>query len=182
MIASAPGLRQACLVAVPFPEPSTPVPARAEVLLWYLDYFRSRLVSKLDSLPAGELGRSLVPSGWTPAELLNHLVHTERRWVEWRFEGRDVADPWGDSQDGRWHVAAGQSLDGLVTALHAQAARTRAVVEAHDLADLGQPGDRWDGGGPAALERVLLHLVQEYSRHLGHLDIVSELAGGQTGE
>jgi Protein of unknown function (DUF664) len=65
---------------------------------------------------------------------------------------------------------------------HAQAAHTRAVVESHDLADRGRPSDRWDGGAPAALERVLLHLVQEYSRHLGHLDIVSELAGGQTGE
>ena len=167
---------------VPFPEPSAPAPNRAEVLLWYLDYFRSRLVSKLASLPAGELDRSRLPSGWTPAELLNHLVYTERRWVEWRFEGRDLDDPWGDSSDGGWHVPPGQSLDGLVAALAAQAAHTRAVAGSHDLADLGQPSDRWKGDGPAALERVLLHLFQEYSRHLGHLDIVSELAGGQTGE
>jgi hypothetical protein len=43
-------------------------------------------------------------------------------------------------------------------------------------------GDGWDEAGPAALERVLPHLVQEYARHVGHLDIVSELAGGQVGE
>jgi Protein of unknown function (DUF664) len=30
--------------------------------------------------------------------------------------------------------------------------------------------------------RVLFHLVQEYARHVGHLDIVSELATGLTGE
>ena len=59
---------------------------------------------------------------------------------------------------------------------------TRALVESHDLADIGQPGDGWDAAGPAALERVLFHLVQEYARHIGHLDIVSELAGGQVGE
>jgi hypothetical protein len=29
---------------------------------------------------------------------------------------------------------------------------------------------------------VLFHLVQEYARHVGHLDIVAELAGGPTGE
>jgi hypothetical protein len=29
---------------------------------------------------------------------------------------------------------------------------------------------------------VSFHLLQEYARHVGHLDIVSELAGGQTGE
>jgi hypothetical protein len=34
----------------------------------------------------------------------------------------------------------------------------------------------------ASLERVLFHLLQEYARHLGHLDIVSELADGQIGE
>jgi uncharacterized damage-inducible protein DinB len=43
-------------------------------------------------------------------------------------------------------------------------------------------GERWDGERPPALERVLFHLLQEYSRHLGQLDIVSELAGGATGE
>ena len=35
---------------------------------------------------------------------------------------------------------------------------------------------------PPTLERILLHLIQEYARHLGHLDIVSELAGGSLGE
>jgi hypothetical protein len=29
---------------------------------------------------------------------------------------------------------------------------------------------------------VLFHLLQEYARHLGHLDIVAELAGAGTGE
>jgi hypothetical protein len=43
--------------------------------------------------------------------------------------------------------------------------RGTAVVESHDLADIGQPGDGWGTAGPAALERVLLHLVQEYARH-----------------
>jgi hypothetical protein len=55
-------------------------------------------------------------------------------------------------------------------------------VGAHDLADVGQPGERWDGADPPALERVLFHLLQEYARHAGHLDIASELGGGPTGE
>ncbi len=175
-------MRQACLVSVPFPEPTTAVPSRAEVFLGYLDYFRSRLVSKLRALPGDELRRSRLPSGWTPADLLNHLAYVELRWLEWAFEGRDVEEPWADSRDGRWHVAASESLDDLVTALTAQAARTRAIVESHDLADVGQPGERWDGADPPALKRILFHLLQEYARHIGHLDIVSELAGGQTGE
>jgi uncharacterized damage-inducible protein DinB len=169
-------------MSVPFPEPTTPVSTRAEVFLGYLDYFRSRLVSKLEALPGGELRGSRLPSGWTPIELLNHLAYVELRWLEWGFEGHDVADPWADSRGGRWYVAAGETLEELVEALRSQGARTRAVVESHDLADIGQPGDRWEGADPPALERVLFHLLQEYARHVGHLDIVSELASGQTGE
>jgi uncharacterized damage-inducible protein DinB len=167
---------------VPFPEPSTPAATRAEVFLRYLDYFRSRLVSKLESLPEGELRASRLPSGWTPVELLNHLCWVERRWLEWRFEGRDFDDPWGDGRDDRWYVPADQSLADLVAAMHAQAARTRAIVASRDLAETGQPNDRWTGPGPATLERVLFHLVQEYARHVGQLDIVTELAGGEVGE
>ena len=169
-------------MSLPFPEPGTPLASRTEVLLGYLDYFRSRLVSKLESLPEAELRASRLASGWTPLELTNHLRYVELRWMEWRYEGRNVADPLGDVLEGRWHVGADQTVADLVTALFAQAARTRAIAEAHDLAEPGRPSDRWDGPGPATLERVLLHLVQEYARHLGQLDVVTELSGGEVGE
>jgi uncharacterized damage-inducible protein DinB len=152
------------------------------VFLRYLAYFRSRLVTKLRELPADELTRSILPSGWTPIELLKHLQYVEMRWLEWGFEGRAVADPWGDSRDGRWHVGADETLDGLIASLAAQADRSTAVIEAHDLAEIGQPGERWDGDDPAPLARILFHLLQEYARHVGHLDIVAELVTGSTGE
>jgi hypothetical protein len=167
---------------VAFPEPTKPAGSRTEVFVRYLNYFRSCLVTKITELPATELRGSRLPSGWTPLELLKHLQHVEMRWLEWGFEGREVADPWADSENGRWHVTDDETLDGLVAALAAQAGRSRAIIEAHDLADIGQPGDRWDGDDPASLERILFHLLQEYARHVGHLDIVAELAGGSTGE
>ncbi len=169
-------------MSIPFPEATAPAASRAEVFLRYLDFFRSRLVDKLEELPAGELRGSRVPSGWTPIELLRHLTYVEMRWLEWGFEGRAVAAPWADSRDGRWYVAPDETLDDLVAALRARADRTRHIVESHDLADIGQPGPRWDGAEPASLERILFHLLQEYARHVGQLDIVAELAGGPTGE
>jgi uncharacterized damage-inducible protein DinB len=165
-----------------FPSPTIPAPSRSEVFLRYLDYFRDQLVSKTESLPEEELRSSRVPSGWTPLQLLKHLTFVELRWLEWGFEGIGVGDPWGDQQNGRWHVTDDETLQSLVSALRTRAARTRAIVEAHDLADIGAPGERWDGADPASLERVLFHLVQEYARHAGHLDIVAEIAGGATGE
>ncbi|MGH8892144.1 MAG: DinB family protein [Actinomycetes bacterium] len=169
-------------MSLPFPSPTDPVSSRTEVFLGYLDYFRGVLVGKLGGLSESELRSSRLPSGWAPLELLKHLTYVERRWLEWGFAGRPVAQPWGDSRDGRWYVAPEESMDDLVAALHAQAAVSRAVVEAHDLADVGSPGPRWDGADPASLERVLLHLVQEYARHVGHLDVVRELVDGTVGE
>jgi uncharacterized damage-inducible protein DinB len=169
-------------MSLPFPEPTAPVASRSEVFLGYLDYFRSVLVDKLDGLPDSELRQSRLPSGWTPLELLKHLTYVELRWLEWGFDGRDVGEPWGDNKDDRWYVAPEETLADLVTALTAQAARSRAVVESHELTDIGRPGERWDGADPPALERILFHLVQEYARHVGHLDIVRELADGKVGE
>jgi uncharacterized damage-inducible protein DinB len=167
---------------VPFPEPTRPVESRAEVFLGYLDFFRSQVMDKVSTLPASELRHSRLPSGWAPVELVKHLTFVEMRWLEWGFEGRVVADPWGDIRNDRWHVLAEETLAQLTSALRAQGDRSRAVIESHDLSEIGQPGPRWDGADPPTLERILFHLLQEYARHLGHLDIVAELAGGSVGE
>ena len=97
-----------------FPSPTIPAASRTEVFTRYLDYFRSQLISKIESLPADAQRASSLPSGWTPLELLRHLTYVERRWLEWGFEGRDVGDPWGDRRDGHWYVGPGETLAELV--------------------------------------------------------------------
>ena len=169
-------------MAPEFPSPTHPATSRSEVFLRYLDYFRAVLVDKVADLPEHELRTSRLPSGWSPVELVRHLTYVERRWLVWGFEGRDVPDPWGDSRDGRWYVGTDVTLRELLGELDTQAEETRRVVESHDLAETGAPGERWDGEEPATLERVLFHLVQEYARHAGHLDVVRELVDGRTGE
>ncbi|BFU46060.1 DinB family protein [Krasilnikovia sp. MM14-A1004] len=161
---------------MPFPSPTGPAAGRTDVFLRYLDYFRERVVWKVSALPDDELRSSRLPSGWTPLELLKHLRYVELRWIVWGFEGQPVEEPWGDRRDDRWYVAPDETRDALVAALRAQGEHTRVVVEGHDLTTVGAPGPRWDGAPPASLERVLFHLMQEYARHLGHLDIVAELA------
>jgi uncharacterized damage-inducible protein DinB len=169
-------------MSLPFPSPTNPAADRSEVFVRYLGYFRENLIAKVTALPEDELRRSRLPSGWTPLELVNHLRFVELRWISWGFQGRDVGDPWGDSQDDRWHVEPDVTRDELVAALRRQGEHTASVVAASDLDAVGAPGPRWDGAEPATLERVLFHLTQEYARHLGHLDVVAELAGGPTGE
>jgi len=165
-----------------FPEPTDARTSRAEVFLGYLDYFRERAIGKANLLPPVDVVRSRLPSGWSPVELLLHLRHVERRWLEWGFLGREVGDPWADEQDGRWHVPPGVGPAEVVDQLRRQGIRSRDIVEAHRLDERGQPGPRWQGAEPATLERVLFHVMQEYARHLGQLDVVVELVTGTASE
>ena len=169
-------------MTMPFPSPMVPASGQSEVFLRYLDYFRETVLSKVSALPEEELRRSRLPSGWTPLELLKHLRYVELRWIEWGFQGGEVEEPWGDRRGDRWHVAPDETRDGLAAALRAQGAHTATVAASIELTTAGAPGPRWEGAPPASLERVLFHLLQEYARHLGHLDIVAELAGGPVGE
>jgi len=154
----------------------------------YLDYYRAVVVRKLDGMTDAQLTTSLLPSGWTPLELLTHLVHMERRWFVWGFLGEQVTEPWGDNADGDprgpWRVPAGVGQDELVAALHAGGGRTTAILAAHELAERGAVGGRFeeDGGTPPTLSWICFHVLQEYARHAGHLDVARELADGATGE
>ena len=165
-----------------FPEPTNLRDDRREVLLQYLDFYRWTVREKVTGLDDAALRTSPLASGWTPIELVKHLVNVERRWIVWGFEGVDLPDPWADARDDRWYAGPDERVEDLLDAFDAGGRHTREVVMAHDLTDLGAPSDRWDDDLPPPLERVLLHLVQEYARHAGHLDIVRELADGTTGK
>ena len=167
---------------VEFFGPTTPADSQSAVFLNYLSYFRSRLVARLRALPENDLRTSRLPSGWTPLELIKHLRFMERRWLVWGFEGQPLPDPWADQVGGRWHVTDDETLDSLIAGLAEQAVTTRKIVESHALSEVGQPSERWGGKPPATLDRILFHMMQEYARHLGHLDIVCELATGSAGE
>jgi hypothetical protein len=165
-----------------FPEPAS-TPDLRGLLLDYLDFFRGVVVAKLEGLSAAELTGSVVPSGWTPSGLVNHLVNVERRWLEWGFCGSVLDDPWRDAAgDGGWIT-----LDLPPAELHAlldgAARRTREIVEAHELADTATLGGRFlDQDSAPQLQWILLHVIQEYARHVGHLDIARELVDGRVGE
>ena len=148
----------------------------------YLDFFRSAVIGRVERLSEHELRASRLPTDWTPLELIRHLTFVEMRWLEWGFEGRPVADPWGDNRDGRWFVEEVESREDLIGLLRAQGFRTRKIIRTSDLDAIGKPGLRWDGGDPPTLERILFHLLQEYARHAGHLDVARELTDGALGE
>jgi uncharacterized damage-inducible protein DinB len=154
-----------------------------ELLLEYLDYYRSVIERKLAGMSEEELRTSRLPSGWTPLELVKHLVYMERRWLRWGFLAEQVSQPWGDAQDGRWHVGPDETAADLIAAMHDGGRRTREIVANADLSDSAALGGRFsERDQPPSLAWILAHVFEEYARHAGHLDIARELADGATGE
>ena len=165
-------------------EPAGDLADPAELLAAYLDFYRDVVLRKLDGMSEADLRTSRLPSGWTPLELLKHLTNVERRWLQWGFLAEQVPDPWADNgPDGRWRVAPEESVDDLLAAFQEQAARSRKIAAGAKLADVAAIGGRFDEGGePPTLGWILFHVLQEYARHAGHLDVARELADGATGE
>jgi uncharacterized damage-inducible protein DinB len=163
-----------------FPEPASTSDLRG-LLLDYLDFFRGAVADKLDGMSEAELGTSVVPSGWTPAGLVNHLVNVERRWLRWGFLGERLPDPWRDAAVEGW-ITPDTDQAGLRLLLEEAGVRTRSIVEEHELTETATPGGRFDEASAPQLQWILLHLLQEYARHAGHLDISRELVDGVTGE
>ena len=61
--------------------------------------------------------------------------------------------------------------------------RSRELTAGASLTDVARLGGRFtDAGQAPPLGRILFHLLQEYARHLGHLDVARELVDGVTGE
>ncbi|MCW2845855.1 MAG: hypothetical protein JWN22_3771 [Nocardioides sp.] len=154
----------------------------------YLDFYRRQLIDGVLDLSPEDRRRTRLPSGWSPIELLSHVLHMEQRWFVWSFLAEPVDDPWGDWTDddpwdapvdseARWHVRGDVTAEHLADRLRALGLRTTELLGAHDLDEIAADGAR-SGGDPADLRWICFHVLQEYARHAGHLDISVELARG----
>ncbi len=100
-------------MAVPYPTEA--VGSRTEVYNRYLDYFRSRLIASCRALSDEQLRSSVVPSGWAPMGLLNHMRYVELRWLVWGFLGETVdGDLTADQGETHWVFDPRATLDELV--------------------------------------------------------------------
>ena len=130
-----------------------------------------------------------MPSGWTPLELLSHVLHMEQRWFVWGFLGEQVDEPWGDwTVDEPWDEDDGPALAGRSpTTSPPRSWRSGWSVGERTDADAGRARPRRGAAVAAAGASPTIPPTwsgsastcwQEYARHAGHLDIVVELAGG----
>jgi uncharacterized damage-inducible protein DinB len=152
------------------------------VLTTMLDYARATVRAKCEGLEEGLSTRAPLPTSplMTVNGLVSHLRWVEHYWLESRFLGGPDLGPWTDDDpDGELTLAPQIPLAQLLDEYDAQSARMRELVDAHAL-DEPAALALSDGRRPP-LRWVLMHLIEETSRHNGHLDILRELADGTTG-
>ena len=172
-------------------EPAKRGPSGSARWAAYLDWVRGEVVAGVLSLSYDDQRTPRVPSGWTPLELLSHCLHMEQRWFVWGFLGEQVDEPWGDwnvaepwtsddsdetRAEARWHVPDDVTAEELAARLREIGARTRAVLRDFPSDATAAPGGRF-ADDPPTLEWICFHVLAEYARHAGHLDIVVELRG-----
>ncbi|WP_405900439.1 DinB family protein [Streptomyces sp. NBC_00727] len=153
------------------------------LLLGYLDWYRKALMRKLAGLPDDVLRAPVDPMGWSPLGLVQHLGWVERRWLRWGFGAVDVVahPPGGDAAE--WTVAAGTPTAQVIADYQAEVAASNSLLATAGLSDKARLGGRFKTPDQApTLSRILFHLLQEYARHVGHVDIARELIDGETGE
>jgi hypothetical protein len=130
--------------------------------------------------------RSVEPSTMSLLGLVRHLAEGERATFRVMMAGQDVPRLFG-SGDGDFDGAV---PDPLVVAQAWDAWRaevdfaTRFVAEAPSLdITAGDPlNQHGSGGGPMSLREVLVGMIEEYARHLGHADLLRERIDGRLGQ
>jgi hypothetical protein len=158
-------------------------------LLGSLERQRATLAWKCGGLDAPGLRATLAPSSITLGGLLKHLAHVEDDTFSRLLLGRDPRDPWDTvdwdaDPDWDWHSAAGDTPEKLYTLWQDAVARSRSVVT-EALADggLDQLGRYTSSRGESpSLRRILIDLIEEYARHVGHADLIRESVDGLVGE
>ena len=130
------------------------------------------------------------------ANLVKHVTHTERTWMERARAGAVLPADWSHGETGRspgsakeygddWN-ADGETIEDLMAAFDVVARDTEAAALDESL-DLDQPVpvprdapwfpqdiDAW------SVRWVYFHLIEELARHAGHADIVREHVDGAT--
>jgi uncharacterized damage-inducible protein DinB len=152
-------------------------------LTTFLDYARATARAKCEGASPQDARRAPLPGSplMTLCGLISHLRWVEYYWFQVVFLGEEDQGPWTEEDpDREMRIAVDVPLERLLAEYEEQSARYRELVAATGL-DTAAERPMRDGRHPD-LRWVLLHLVEETSRHNGHLDVVRELLDGTTGD
>lgn len=147
----------------------------------WLDFYRETLPIKIGALNAEQLcRRSVPPSTLSLLGIVRHLSYVERYWSLNIVAGVDAEGLYCEtSSSGDFDDTAPEQAAADVQRYgdEVQAARARTAA----VSDLDAPLPGLRNGEELNLRWVLIHLIEEYARHLGHVDLLRECVDGRTG-
>lgn len=160
-----------------------PFPPRSgderRILESYLDWYREALLIKVDGLSDADMKRRLVESETTLFGIVHHLAYVERWWFQDVFAGRSVDYPWSDDDpDAEWHVEGSISSEDAIALYRRECDINRQIAAEAGLDDFAKHEKFQD----MILRRIMVHMIEETARHVGHADILRELTDGATGQ
>ncbi len=151
----------------------------------FLRWQRETLELKCAGLDPEQLARRAVPpSTLSLLGLVRHLADVERSWFRRGLAGEDAPPLFAtrDDPDGDFNGAV---ADPEVVA-QAWAAWRREVENADRFVaatpDLLSASVADPDRGPLSLRWVLVHMIEEYARHIGHADLLRQLIDGRVGQ
>jgi uncharacterized damage-inducible protein DinB len=158
-------------------------------LLGSLERQRATFGWKCGRLDAAGLRARTAASSITLGGLLKHLALVEDDYFSRRLLGRELGPPWDAvdwdaDPDWEWRSAAEDTPEQLMSLWQDAVARSRsAVTEALAHGGLEQLARlTWPDGRAPSLRRILIDLIEEYARHVGHADLIRESVDGLVGE
>ncbi|WP_299535999.1 DinB family protein [uncultured Streptomyces sp.] len=155
------------------------VAGERETLTDFLSFHRATLLQKCAGLTGPQLAeRAVPPSRLSLLGLVRHMAKVERTWFRERFAGQKL-EPMYDPALGK--DADFEHLDpARAEADHARLCEeirlAREVVAAAGLDETFVHRDE-----VYSLRLVHVHMISEYSRHLGHADLLRERIDGAKG-
>jgi hypothetical protein len=161
-----------------------PRDADDQILLDFLAAQRASALAIVAGLDEEAWHTSVVPSGWTPAGLVEHLGGAEWHWFQGVVAGAEPDLP-GDLDETPYDPTAAFVSDSpsaeVIGFYRDQCARSDAVLAVTPLsaAPRGKHGDP-EMDQPPTVRWCVLHMIEETARHAGHLDIARELLDGRT--
>lgn len=166
--------------------PGTPRPVTDEMdgLLTFLAQQRDLLETTAHGLTDEQARSTPTRSSLSVGGLVKHAASVERGWVADVLGGRDA----GDEEAQAAYVddmvmGPDDTLDELIADLRRCGAETEAALRGLSLDHpVPVPDQPWFPKDVEAwsLRWVLLHLIEEQARHVGHADIIREHVDGGT--
>jgi uncharacterized damage-inducible protein DinB len=149
-------------------------------LLAFLEWQRGTLARKCAGLEPDQLRiRAVEPSTLSLLGLVRHMADVERGWFRRTLAGEDVEPRYStdDDIDGEFDNVDAADIIEAFASWDEERARADDIISRRALDATGHRRD----GTEVSMRWILNHMIEEYSRHNGHADLLRQRIDGATG-